>query len=264
MENALEYDSVKRMGTLCVHDSPRLYTKQSRIWVFWFCALVKQVPGVHSSIQHKCYYLNTSSHVSGLVLVLMAPTPAVCLIQNFPDHRFSPSLQLSSSSNRKCFTNKDFSPGRRGQRKSRRGVCLPENKWWRELNVLSCWTYFLLFLRVLQSTDGAVIPARPSINRTVLPSLKAAPEAHKGSSPPKPDLSTPPVPTLGRGYTEGEDILLDMSPPPCTKSMSAAKVYVSFITENKSRQAAWKKQNILLFFIVFTLHFYLDSLVYNV
>ncbi|MCI4389109.1 hypothetical protein PGIGA_G00093960 [Pangasianodon gigas] len=78
--------------------------------------------------------------------------------------------------------------------------------------------------RVLQNTGGAVIPARPSINRAVLPSQKAASEVPKGSSPPKPGLSTPPVPTLGRGYTEGDDILLDMSPPPCSKSISAAKL----------------------------------------
>ncbi|XP_026779649.3 protein MCM10 homolog [Pangasianodon hypophthalmus] len=78
--------------------------------------------------------------------------------------------------------------------------------------------------RVLQNTGGAVIPDRPSINRAVLPSQKAASEVPKGSSPPKPGLSTSPVPTLGRGYTEGDDILLDMSPPPCSKSISAAKL----------------------------------------
>ncbi|KAF4079705.1 hypothetical protein AMELA_G00181290 [Ameiurus melas] len=73
--------------------------------------------------------------------------------------------------------------------------------------------------RVLQSPGSAVIPARPSVNRVDLSSPRS-----KGSSPPKPGLSTPPVPTLGRGYTEGEDILLDMSPPPCSKSISAAKL----------------------------------------
>lgn len=169
----------------------------------------------------------------------MAPTPAVCLTQNFPDHRFSPSLRLSSSSNRKHFTSKGFRPGRRGQRKSRRGVCVTENAWWIELNMLNCWTDFVLFLRVLQNTGGAVIPARLSMNSAVLPSPKAASEVPKGSSPPKPGLSTPPVPTLGRGYTEGEDILLDISPPPCSKSISAAKVCVPVITLNKIMQAAW-------------------------
>ncbi|XP_060759199.1 protein MCM10 homolog [Neoarius graeffei] len=78
--------------------------------------------------------------------------------------------------------------------------------------------------RVLQNTGGAVIPPRPSMNGAVLPSPKAASEVPKGSSPPKPGLSTPPVPALGRGYTEGEDILLDISPPPCSKSISAAKL----------------------------------------
>lgn len=73
-----------------------------------------------------------------------------------------------------------------------------------------------------------MIPARPSVNRADLSSPKAASEGRKGSSPPRPGLSTPPVPTLGRGYTEGEDILLDMSPPPCSKSISAAKVCVPF------------------------------------
>ncbi|KAM9467704.1 protein MCM10 homolog [Clarias gariepinus] len=75
--------------------------------------------------------------------------------------------------------------------------------------------------RVLQNTGGAVIPVRPSINGA-LP--KAASEVPKGFSPPKPALSTPPIPTLGRGFTEGEDILLDISPPPCKKSISAAKL----------------------------------------
>ncbi|KAF7693973.1 protein MCM10 homolog [Silurus meridionalis] len=79
--------------------------------------------------------------------------------------------------------------------------------------------------RVLQNSGGAVIPARPSTNRAALLSPKAASDVPKGSSPPKPKLSTlPPVPTLGRGYTEGEDILLDMSPPPCKKSILAAKL----------------------------------------
>lgn len=85
----------------------------------------KQFPVVESSFQHKCYYLNTSSPATGWVLVLMAPIPAVCLTQNFLDHWFSPSLQPSSSSNRKNFTSKGFRPGRRGQRKVRKGgwVC---------------------------------------------------------------------------------------------------------------------------------------------
>ncbi|KAG7320365.1 hypothetical protein KOW79_016218 [Hemibagrus wyckioides] len=78
--------------------------------------------------------------------------------------------------------------------------------------------------RVLQNSGGAAITARPATNRAVAPSSKAAPEVPKSSSPPKPGLSSPPVPTLGRGYTEGEDIFLDMSPPPCSKSISAAKL----------------------------------------
>ncbi|XP_047659776.1 protein MCM10 homolog isoform X1 [Tachysurus fulvidraco] len=78
--------------------------------------------------------------------------------------------------------------------------------------------------RVLQNKGGSTITSRPSLNRTKTPSPKAASEVPKGYSPPKPGLSTPPVPTLGRGYTEGEDILLDMSPPPCSKSISAAKL----------------------------------------
>ncbi|XP_036433399.1 protein MCM10 homolog isoform X2 [Colossoma macropomum] len=78
--------------------------------------------------------------------------------------------------------------------------------------------------RVLQNTGGAVGPARPSINSGALLSQKAGSEVSKGSSPPARRLSAPPVPTLGRGFMEGEDILLDMSPPPPSKSLSAAKM----------------------------------------
>ncbi|KAL7827996.1 hypothetical protein AOLI_G00311480 [Acnodon oligacanthus] len=78
--------------------------------------------------------------------------------------------------------------------------------------------------RVLQNTRGAVVPATPTTNSAALLSLKARSEVPKGSSPPAHRLSAPRVPTLGRGFVEGEDILLDMSPPPPSKSLSAAKM----------------------------------------
>ncbi|XP_017572318.1 protein MCM10 homolog isoform X1 [Pygocentrus nattereri] len=81
--------------------------------------------------------------------------------------------------------------------------------------------------RVLQKTGGTVVPAKPSINSGALLTQKAGSEVPKGSSPPARRLSAPHVPTLGRGFVEGEDILLDMSlssPPPPSKSLSAAKM----------------------------------------
>ncbi|XP_072530076.1 protein MCM10 homolog [Salminus brasiliensis] len=79
--------------------------------------------------------------------------------------------------------------------------------------------------RVLQKTGGTVAPARPSVNRGALLSPKAASEVPNGSSPPERRLSAPAVPTLGRGFSEGDDIFLDMSPPPPrSKSLSSAKL----------------------------------------
>ncbi|KAI4897760.1 hypothetical protein NFI96_033928, partial [Prochilodus magdalenae] len=78
--------------------------------------------------------------------------------------------------------------------------------------------------RVLQNTGGAVVPARPSINRGAVLSPKAGSKVPNDSSPPEKRRSAPLVPTLGRGFTEGEDILLDMSPPSSSKSLSAAKM----------------------------------------
>lgn len=114
-----------------------------------------------------------------------------------------------------------------------------------------CWTDFVFFLRVLQNSGGVAITARPTTNRAVAPSPKAASEVPKSSSPPKPGLCSPPVPTLGRGYTEGEDIFLDMSPPPCSKSISAAKVCVPCVTGNKIRQAAWWDKQYKSFILAF-------------
>ncbi|XP_066525242.1 protein MCM10 homolog [Hoplias malabaricus] len=72
--------------------------------------------------------------------------------------------------------------------------------------------------RVLKNT---AVPARPSINRGALLSPKA--EVPNASSPPSRRLNAPLVPTLGRGFTEGEDIVLDVSPP-SSKSLSTAKL----------------------------------------
>lgn len=78
--------------------------------------------------------------------------------------------------------------------------------------------------RVLgQNSGGPVALSRPNVSRGPLLSPKAASEVPKGSSGPASRLSGPPVPTLGRGFSEGEDILLDLSPP-SSKSLSAAKV----------------------------------------
>ncbi|KTF92612.1 hypothetical protein cypCar_00003472 [Cyprinus carpio] len=73
--------------------------------------------------------------------------------------------------------------------------------------------------RVLQSSA----PSRPNVSRGSLLSPKAASQVPKGSPGFTSCLSGPPVPTLGRGFSEGEDILLDTSPP-SSKSLSAAKL----------------------------------------
>ncbi|XP_026065176.1 protein MCM10 homolog [Carassius auratus] len=73
--------------------------------------------------------------------------------------------------------------------------------------------------RVLQSSA----PSRPNVSRGPLLSPKAASQVQKGSPGLTSCLSGPPVPTLGRGFSEGEDILLDTSPP-SSKSLSAAKL----------------------------------------
>ncbi|XP_065121752.1 protein MCM10 homolog [Paramisgurnus dabryanus] len=77
--------------------------------------------------------------------------------------------------------------------------------------------------RVLQNSRGPVVPSQTAVSRGPLLSPKAASEVPKRSTDPVCQLSAPPVPTLGRGFSEGEDILLDLSPPP-SKSLSAAKM----------------------------------------
>ncbi|XP_077091069.1 protein MCM10 homolog [Siphateles boraxobius] len=78
--------------------------------------------------------------------------------------------------------------------------------------------------RVLgQNSGGPVAPSRPSVSRGPLLSPKAASEVPKGSCAPASRLSGPAVPSLGRGFSEGEDILLDLSPP-SSKSLSATKL----------------------------------------
>lgn len=75
--------------------------------------------------------------------------------------------------------------------------------------------------RVLQNR-GPVVPSQPDVSRGPLLSPKAASEVPKRSDTVS-RLSAPPVPTLGRGFSEGDDILLDMSPP-SSKNLSAAKM----------------------------------------
>ncbi|XP_057180359.1 protein MCM10 homolog isoform X1 [Triplophysa rosa] len=77
--------------------------------------------------------------------------------------------------------------------------------------------------RVLQNSRGPVVPSRPDGSRVPLLSPKAASEVPKRSTDPRSRLAAPPVPTLGRGFSEGDDILLDMSPP-SSKNLSAAKM----------------------------------------
>lgn len=74
--------------------------------------------------------------------------------------------------------------------------------------------------RVLQSGGAPVASSRPNVSRGPLLSPKAASEGPKGSGS---SLSGPAVPTLGRGFSEGEDIVFDMSPP-SSKSLSATKL----------------------------------------
>ncbi|KAF4114804.1 hypothetical protein G5714_005027 [Onychostoma macrolepis] len=73
--------------------------------------------------------------------------------------------------------------------------------------------------RVLQSST----PSQPKVSRGALLSPKAASEVPKGSPGLTSRLSGPTVPTLGRGFSEGEDILLDLTPP-SSKGLSAAKM----------------------------------------
>ncbi|XP_016391030.1 protein MCM10 homolog isoform X1 [Sinocyclocheilus rhinocerous] len=73
--------------------------------------------------------------------------------------------------------------------------------------------------RVLQSSA----PSWPNASRGPLLSPKAASEVPKGSPGLTSRLSGPPVPTLGRGFSEGEDIFLDLSAP-SSKGLSAAKL----------------------------------------
>lgn len=73
--------------------------------------------------------------------------------------------------------------------------------------------------RVLQSST----PSQPNVSRGPLLSPKAASEVPKGALGLTSRLSGPPVPTLGRGFSDGEDILLDLSPP-SSKGLSATKV----------------------------------------
>ncbi|XP_067283295.1 protein MCM10 homolog [Pseudorasbora parva] len=78
--------------------------------------------------------------------------------------------------------------------------------------------------RVLGQNSGSpVAPSRPSVSRGPLLSPKAASEVSKVSSGPVSRLSGPPVPTLGRGFSEGEDILFDLSPP-SSKNVSVTKL----------------------------------------
>ncbi|XP_062374631.1 protein MCM10 homolog [Sardina pilchardus] len=71
--------------------------------------------------------------------------------------------------------------------------------------------------RVLQSSGKATPPARPLSNGTGVLSQKPLP-------PPSPRLADPTTPTLGRGLSEGDDILFELSPPPPSSSLSAGKM----------------------------------------
>lgn len=82
----------------------------------------------------------------------------------------------------------------------------------------------LYLFRVLQNSRGPVVPSQPDGSRAPLLSPKAASEVPKRSTDPRSRLAAPPVPTLGRGFSEGDDILLDISPP-SSKHLSAAKVF---------------------------------------
>ncbi|KAM8739903.1 protein MCM10 homolog isoform 1-T1 [Acanthopagrus schlegelii] len=79
--------------------------------------------------------------------------------------------------------------------------------------------------RVLQSSAGPRPGSSSSLGRVGLTSPKAAPEVPKNTQSP----AAPHAPTLGRGFSEGDDILFfENSPPPApapsTLSLSAAKL----------------------------------------
>ncbi|XP_051544756.1 protein MCM10 homolog isoform X2 [Myxocyprinus asiaticus] len=77
--------------------------------------------------------------------------------------------------------------------------------------------------RVLQNSAGPFVHSQPAVNGGPLLSPKATSEVPEGPPGSMSRLSGRPVPTLGRGFSEGEDILLDLSPP-SSKIQSAAKL----------------------------------------
>lgn len=232
---------------VCIWLTP-LPTLPENLSVLILCTNQKQFPMAHNSFQHvlllkyikSCEWVSAGAHGSHSCCVFNAE-PSGSSVQSISaaellkqqkmlhQQRFQTRQKRSEEIQKRCVCACACVH-----------VCVCYEEWMMErikCVELLIWL-LLLFFRVLQNTGGAMIPAGPSMNKAVLLSSKAASEACKNSSPPKPDLSTHPVPTLGRGYTDGEDILLDMSPPPCSKRISAAKVCVP--TENKIRQAEWK------------------------
>ncbi|KAL2076340.1 hypothetical protein ACEWY4_028064 [Coilia grayii] len=71
--------------------------------------------------------------------------------------------------------------------------------------------------RVLQNSGKAPPTTKPLSSGSGVPSQKPLPL-------PSPSPSNPNKPTLGRGFSEGDDILFDLSPPPASSSQSAAKM----------------------------------------
>lgn len=57
---------------VCMTHPPLPALPEQHLSVLILCTNQKQLPVGHISFQHKCYYLNTSCLVSGLMLVLMA------------------------------------------------------------------------------------------------------------------------------------------------------------------------------------------------
>lgn len=81
-------------------------------------------------------------------------------------------------------------------------------------------SFFIFLLRFLQSTSEVQSPAVPSSSQQA-----AAQSPRTGAEFPRPEgTAAPRMPQLGRGISEGDDVLFfDESPPPRPKLSAAAE-----------------------------------------
>uniref|UniRef100_A0A3P8UEL7 Protein MCM10 homolog n=1 Tax=Amphiprion percula TaxID=161767 RepID=A0A3P8UEL7_AMPPE len=90
--------------------------------------------------------------------------------------------------------------------------------------------------RVLQNSGVA----RPALGRGGLMSPKAASEVPKATQSP----AAPHTPTLGRGFSEGEDILFfDKSPPPAPSALSLSAAKLAALRKLRAKGAGLEKED---------------------